>query len=333
VGSELKKEFTALSDAAPYFGNGGSGTGLGGALFGSTSSAGIVSSMVGATATALKNVNAPPTTTVSVNTSDLMELLGSVASITAVIVPEAALPLGLLSGVLGGMGDTGLLNASSNGLSYPNYQILATADQLATNTTVYLTNAPAAYDATLDNLYSDGTKLLTVGENVITTWRLPNELGWDKVGQYIISSANENFTLQLLSAVYSVDYWPNQGFQVNDLSQLGGTKTKCGVDGRCESYCNTWYPGDTPANGWHAFPNASFTVDFFYIGGAIQNNGTQYMTEDAPPPDLLTTLFSAKQFNLPVDQFYGPGGPIARRNPPQYGRGYCTVSSVSTTRR
>lgn len=337
--AQLYAELTALYTSNNYFGT----DGLRNIMQGSGGDS--VSSMVISAAYQVEEgqVGVSPATTVTGDPGSWMNLFAGLAAIPAALLgpldlPIAAAAFGAASGVLwtGSALSSPFSQETSATPPSDENEFDTTLGQLEQNASTYATNLVISYDTSLDSIYSDWGKLQTIGAKTGDSdsgWQFVDALTVDSVGLQLATGASRSLYLQLLPQFFQLDVYGYVPTTVT-IDKLGwyfvGTIYP---DGRFYQ-CTSNY-GSVPSNGYHIYPQiGDYSVnDVYVIGGTINYQGTQQVTEALPSSQLLDILFNPPaegstavgNLNFPVDPFYSDFDQnfLMYRTGPNAGQGFC----------
>ena len=321
VAKQLKNELFDLETVSKYMyvSNGGLKNAI------TNSSSGIVYTLLQAASAATTDLSQEPSSTpVTVNFSNVWNLLGSLFSIGAALAePETQPVLGLFSGILWGAGSVGVINPGS-AATPPNPYITISTDvkTLAGATAQYINNFAESFDQSMDNINTDWTKLNQVAINtgINGSWQLPSATTYDNLQPIFQQAAKTYFYTQIFASIYSLDTFTTT---VNQPWLLGSGRFE-GECPYCYTYCRAIYPNTSSSPNiqpYAVYPTSGSPLpvnDILYVGGALSKNNTGNMSEKYPSSDYLNTLFGTDvkghDLNLPSDQFWSRNGPLTRRS-------------------
>lgn len=291
------------------------------------SSSGIIYELIGAAGAAVSDLNQQSSSTkVSLNVSDVSNLLGAACAVGAIILDPEDLPiLALTSGVLWGAGSLGVTNPGSSDLPSPYVTIATDVGTLSGQLETYLTNFGNTFDSSMDNINTDWNKLnqIAIKTGINGSWQLPSSSSADVVTPVFQQAARTYFYTQIFSSLYQLDTFGAIGNKANQPWLLGSGQDQ-GIYPYTNTVCEAWYPKftsttDVPPYTVYPTPGSTSTQnDIFHIGGEIKQNNTALMTEKFPSTTYIDTILgtdvkNSKQLNLNFDQFWSPNGPLARR--------------------
>jgi hypothetical protein len=274
------------------------------------------------------SIRPPQNTPTTLNYSDLSNFFGGVVSV-ATSIATALLPeeggavkiVGLLGGVISGTlwsgGSLGFTNPGQDTSAIPNANrnFLVTLGSIADGQVQG--QLAASFDASLDLITSDYTKLLTTNIKVLDQsadgWYVPRSTGRAAASALMGYAAERSFYLGLLPAFYSMDVW--LGF-----NSAGAIPDFGGQYGDGLSNCVEFYPySSMPAYTSTGWPGAgSGKWDVYVMGGPITNGGSSSYQETLPGADLGTHLFTSSALNIPMMAVFDESGPL----PVRYGAGF-----------
>jgi hypothetical protein len=315
---------------------------------GSTNMKDVVASGNGSAALALigaaaavqgSSLQPPPTTSVSVNVSNMLNLIGSVVNVGAAIATDGLVNENLVDNVtqvgstISGLFD--LASSLSGGFTSgggstpppipsPDYTFETTIGNLANGGLQQ--QLTAGFDTELDSLLGDWGKLNAIGPLTTNSNNLafysPNQIVQNAGVTLLGQGSQRGFFMSLLPTYYSIQYfqsWPGRTSEPNypDMGSIQGGD------------CNAWYawspapppyvsvcyptPAGTPLHWAEMFPEANDNpVDFYIIGAQKAHNAGQSNQSIAfIDSQLATSLFAPTGLNVPVDPLVTPGGPMA----------------------
>jgi hypothetical protein len=321
--TQIKSELGYLGQSIPYLGNAATGSGLGGAIAGSSSGAAFA--LMSAASSAAGDLKAAANTPVRINGTAFMDL------ITAIQPLPGLSGLGPLVGVYQGVMWAGELTGDpdgSGGIPSPESTLLTTVANLAEAQILYIQRSQLNYNTVVNNIYSDWTKLSAVGANVAGKWAITDQTTWNKFLPASTKASSLYFNLQIGGALYRTDF-QNVGSNINQPWLIGTWKWIPTFNPRTRPFwrCTGVYENPGPGNNWAAYPSTTVvnSNDLIYIGGRLHFNNTESMKEEPPPASYLLKLTATSGFALPIDLLLTQTGPFPRRSGdlPSYGGGTC----------
>jgi hypothetical protein len=332
VNAELYSELTALHDTDLYLGQ----NGIGGLIQQSYGTGGVLADdVIEATYEVLENQVMPVTqsTKVSASMCDWQNLLAGITSVGAAALGPLDMPISAAAmGVTSGLLWTGSALAPwlpVDPATPPNYEdgFDVTLGQLQKQAEEYAGNLALSYDTSLDNIYSDWGKLSATGvktSNSSTGWYFDNEISPTALANKLQDGVRRALYLQLMPQFYSLDTYAQQ--PVSTIDKLGMFYSWGGISGAMQNSCTASYSSSVPSLGWahYATPGVAGATDIFVMGGAINNQGTQNVSESLPSNNLLGTLLDAPtdgqtpgsdNLNIPYDLVYGTFALPSRSGP------------------
>jgi hypothetical protein len=324
--TQITMELGYLGQSIPYLGNAATGTGLGGAIAGSSS--GATFALISAAATTAADLKAAASTPVRINGTAFMDL------ITALSPLPGLSTLGPLVGVYQGMmwaGDIAGSPDGSGGIPSPEYTLLTTVANLAQAQNTYIIRSQLNYNTVLNNIYSDWAKLSTVGANVVGKWVITDQTTWNRFLPASTNASNVYFNLQIGGALYRTDL-QKVGSNINQPWLIGSWKwiPTYNPNSRPFWLCTAVYANPGPGNNWAVYPSTTVvnSNDLIYIGSRLVYNNTESMKVEAPSASYLLKLSATTAnngFALPMDLLLAQTGPFPRRegDRPNYGGGAC----------
>jgi hypothetical protein len=325
--TQIKAELGYLGQSIPYLGNAATGTGLGGAIAGSSSGAAFA--LMSAAATTAADLKAAASTPVRINGTAFMDLITAIS--------PGVSPLGPLVGVYQGFmwaGDLAGNPDGSGGIPSPESTLLTTVAGLAQAQNVYIERSQLNYNTVINNIYSDWTKLSTVGGNVAGKWAITDQTTWNRFLPASTNASSLYFNLQIGGALYKTDF-QTVGSSINKPWLVGSWKWNPTFNPNTRPFwrCTAVYENPGPGNNWDYYPSTTKTNsnDLIYIGGRLLNNNTESMKEETPPASYLLKLTANSGFALPMDLLLAPTGPFPRRGGdlPSYGGSACpTIGAI-----
>ena len=297
VDAELYTELTALHDTDLYLG----APGIGGLIHGPN---GLAGEMIAATYEVLNNQAIPVTSTTGVSASsfDWMNLLAGMTSILgAAFGPldfaAAATFMGVTSGVLWTGSAEQPWWSTNAPPTPPNYESAfdTTLGQLAESESTYYQNLAGSYDSTLNVIYSDWSTLSATGSRTANSdsgWSFSNELDPDKFAAILSAGAQRSVYAQLVPQFYAVDTYQQQ--PVLTLDKLGTFMSFLDPRYLYSNSCDASYPSTVVSDGnlYQIYPSfgAPGKTDMYVLGGTIDYQGTEHVTESFPTDSLLNNL-------------------------------------------
>ena len=328
--AQLYTEVTAFKDTYGYLGD----PGIGGVIKGN-GDGGMSDLIIDATYEVLNGqVGAVPSTSVKASTFDWMNLAAGLTSILGAALGPADLPIiaaavGVTSGALWSGSALDPWWGSSASATPPSYENTfdTTLGDLQNKTTGYAEDLANSYGTALNNIYTDWGKLQATGaktEDSNSGWSFSNELTSNNVAEQLSAGVRRSIYLQLVPQFYSQDTYTQQ--PVADLDQLGMFYSFYGGPlGDWYNSCNASYPSSIQSNAYRVYPSSSNVgTDMFVMGGTINFQGTNHVSESLPSNLLLNTLFNAPPvgdssltgpLNIPQDLLYGTAALTSRQGP------------------
>ena len=286
-----------------------------------------------------------PSTPVSANVSNILNLVSSVVNIGVTVATDGLVPPDLVdsvtrggsiigsifggaSSIVGGLTQGG---GSSSALPSPQYTFTTTIGDLANSSLQQ--QIAIGFDTELDSITGDWGKLSTLGP-LITNSNYPEFYSPNQVAQNVAvtllgQGAQRNFYSALLPAFYEIQYYPawkgSSQRPVNppDMGALASTT------GPCDSWYS-WYGSGGTINVppyvdkayatyagnptiWQTFiDDPGDTVDHYIIGGAAHNPGKTNQTIPFIDSQVANQMFSPSGLNIPFDEFVTKiGGPMS----------------------
>jgi hypothetical protein len=300
--------------------------------------ANLALALVGAAASVKGSTLQPdPQTSVSFNVSNILNLVGSAVNIAATIGSDGIVPpdiaskvdktITIIGDIFQGAGSiTGGLGSSTNttALPSPNYVFTTTIGELASSD--LQGQLGIGFDIMLDSILGDWGKLSAIGPLITdssnTGFYSPNQVAQNATIQQMNQAAQRSFYLSLLPSFYSVQYWPAVygAASNNNVPDMGDDPGQ----GKCNafylwpttpSFVSTWYPSysgapqpfvSDPVGG-----GPVINIDYYVIGGAVQDKNSSSARIQFIDAQLATALFAAGGLNLPLDPFVSRTGPLA----------------------
>ena len=196
-------------------------------------------------------------------------------------------------------------------------------DVLLGDTSIYAANLdanfPFAYDAAVDMIYSDWTKLQTVAVNhndSTSDWQIPDEETSDAISAAVNTGAKRSLYIQTVPNYFSLDTYSSAPVDtVSDIGMYYGEY----LERNWNMSCTASYPKDLSTESYAIYPELESTTnnDIFVLGGEIVHQNDSNVVESLPSQLLLDTLFSQDNLNLPMDMLYARNGIFALRAGPQ----------------
>jgi hypothetical protein len=335
VGQQLSDEIIDLTNILQFM------------VSGSTNQKDVVASgnanlglaLVGAAATVKGSTLQPdPKTSVSFNVSNILNLVGSAINIAATIGTDGIVPpdvaskvdkaITIIGDIFQGAGAiTGGLGSSTNtsALPSPNYVFTTTIGELANSD--LQGQLGIGFDIMLDSILGDWGKLSAIGPLITdssnTGFYSQNQVAQNATIQQMNQAAQRSFYLSLLPSFYSVQYWPAVygAASNNNAPDMGDNpeRTTCNSfylwSPNPPPYVSTWYPSYSGAP--QPFPSNPvgggpvINIDYYVIGGAVQDKSSTSARIPFIDTQLASTLFSASGLNLPFDPFVSRTGPMS----------------------
>jgi hypothetical protein len=327
--TQIEAELKYLNQSIPYLGNAATGTGLGGAIAGSSSGAALT--LMTAAAGAAAELKAAASTPVRINGTAFMDLITAISPGVASLGPLVGVYQGVMwAGDLAGSPD------GSGGIPSPESTLLTTVAQLAEAQNTYVQRSQLNYNTVINNIYSDWTKLSTVGGNAAGKWAVTDQTVWSKFLPTGTNATSLYFNLQIGGALYRTDF-QKVGSSINQPWLVGSWKWNPTFNPNSRPFwlCTAVYEKPGPGSNWSVYPSTTRTNsnDLIYIGGRLLYNNTGSMKEETPPASYLQklTATTTNGFALPMDLLLAETGPFARRSGdlPSYGGGACsTVGAI-----
>lgn len=339
--AQLYTEVGALNGTYNYLGD----PGIGGVIKGNSGVSSVSGQVIDASYQVLNGqIGAVTTTSVSANSFDWMNLLAGVTSIAAAALGPADLPVvavmtGVASGALWSGSALDPWWQGSDTSTPPSYENTfdTTLGNLSNNSDQYAINLTASYDTALDTIYSDWGKLSATGAKTADSnsgWQFDNQLTSLLLGEQLAAGARRSMYIQVLPQFYSLDTYTHQ--PVSDLDKVGMFYSYYGGPvGDWQNSCNASYPSTVLSNPYQYRVNPSPLgpgTDMYVMGGTINNQDTENVSESLPSDLLLSTLFSAGDstptgpLNIPKGLLYGTTVLANRQGPSQgtyYGISQC----------
>jgi hypothetical protein len=329
---------------------------------GSTNMKDLVASGNGSAALALINAAAavqastlqpPPATPVKFNISNILNLVGNAVSLGAALATggltlegtelanKAIAGIGPSAGIISAMFGAssavtgGLTTAGSPPVPGNNANFLTTIGNLSQSELQQ--NLTAGFDASLDTILGDWSKLSTIGPQITNTnlkaFQSPTQNSQVVATRQLRLGAERSFYVALLPVDYSIQhysYWwgttdgpnnPDMGGRPNDYP----------------GNCNTWYYSagvpstiNLVSKSYLSYSDEGPTKFAFYDNGDDEvpipspldwdviassatpaKAGTSSQQIQLLDSQVGATLFSASQLNIPMDPFLDRGGPLA----------------------
>ncbi len=328
--TQIKAELGYLGQSIPYLGNAATGSGLGGALAGSSS--GATFALMSAAASTAADLKAAASTPVRINGTAFMDLITAISPGVSALGPLVGVYQGFMwAGDLAGSPD------GSGGIPSPETTLLTTVAQLAKAQSTYIERSQLNYNTVINNIYSDWTKLSTVGGNVAGKWSITNQTTWNRFLPASTNASSLYFNLQIGGALYKTDFQQVDS-KINKPWLIGSWKWNPTFNPNTRPFwmCTAVYEDPGPGNNWGYYPSASKTNgnDLIYIGGRLLYNNTESMKEETPPASYLLKLTATTTnngFALPMDLLLAQTGPFPRRTGglPSYGGSACpTIGAI-----
>lgn len=315
--AQLYTEVGALNGTYNYLGD----PGIGGVVKGNSGVPSVSGEVIDASYQVLNGqFGAVETTSVSASSFDWMNLLAGLTSIGAAALGPAELPItGALTGVASGALWTGSAFdpfwPSSDTATPPSYEnkFDTTLGTLSNNSDQYAINLTASYDTALDAIYSDWGKLSATGAKTANSnsgWQFNNQLTSLLLGEKLAAGVRRSMYIQVLPQFYSQDTYTDQ--PITNIDKLGMFWTYTSDDYSWINKCIASYPSSLTTQGYEIYANPLFgsTTDIYVMGGTINNNGTEQVTESLPSPLLLNTLFNPGDDESPTGPLNIPQGLI-----------------------
>ena len=195
----------------------------------------------------------------------------------------------------------------------------------------FTANIPIAYDTSLNMVYSDWTKLQTVGAKIDDTssgWQLSDSVSGDALSNAIQTGAQRALYVQVVPSYYEIDYHFLQPVTaIGLLGSINDTNEACDAiysgipdDGYGESI-------DVGTNGTQA--DGRPAMDFLVLAGNLSGDRSASMKESMPSQALLDTLFTDPNgattgyLNLPKDLIFSNSSLFTYRQGAMYSTTYC----------
>ncbi|MGD0125139.1 MAG: hypothetical protein ABSF46_07275 [Terriglobia bacterium] len=324
VDAELYSELTALHDTDLYLGM----PGLDSLMRGPS---GLAQQIIAATYQVLNNQAIPVQNTTSVNASsfDWMNLIAGITSIFgAAFGPLDFAEAGAAMGVMSGVVWTGSAEqpwwSMTEPPTPPNYESAfdTTLGQLSASESTYYQNLADSYDSTLNVIYSDWGKLSATGSRTANSdsgWGFSNELDPDKFAAILSAGAQRSVYAQLVPQFYGLDTYQQQ--PVLTLDNLGMFESFLDPQYNYANSCHASYPSSVVSDGnlYQIFPSFGNPgkTDIYVLGGTIDYQGTEYVTESFPTDSLVNIMFGANsgQLNIPQGLVFGTVAIRQRQGP------------------
>ena len=286
-----------------------------------------------------------PSTPVSANVSNILNLVSSVVNIGVTVATDGLVPPDLVdsvtrggsiigsifggaSSIVGGLTQGG---GSSSALPSPQYTFTTTIGDLANSSLQQ--QIAIGFDTELDSITGDWGKLSTLGP-LITNSNYPEFYSPNQVAQNVAvtllgQGAQRNFYSALLPAFYEIQYYPawkgssQRSVNPPDMGALASTS------GPCNSWYS-WYGSGGTINLpqyvdkayatyagnptiWETFvDDPGDTVDHYIIAGEAHNPGKTNQTIPFIDSQVANQMFSPSGLNIPFDEFVTKiGGPMS----------------------
>jgi len=293
------------------------------------------------------NLQPIPTTKVSANVSNILNLVSSLVNIGVTLGTDGVVPpnlvddtthvgsvisslFGAAGSVAGGLTGTG---GADTALPSPQYTFTTTIGNLA-NSSLQQQFA-IGFDTQLDGLLGDWGKLSQLGPLVTDTsnpaFYSPSQVAQNVAVTLLGQGSQRAFYTALLPSFYSVHYYPTwYGLASRPVNPPDiGVVTGQGI---CQSWYSWWGPDNSitlPPNVSRTVPTYAGTpnvweittewpaynpVDHYIIAGAIHNpgkSGENNQTFSFIDQQVANQMFSSGALNIPFDEFVTKGGPMA----------------------
>ena len=308
-------------------------------------SANTALALVGAAATVQGSSLQPsPSTPVKVDVGNIIGMVGAGLNIVASIGTGGLVPpdleettvsaidttvdvIGDLLGQAGTVGGGLTTGGTSQNIPSSDYAFETTIGELANSD--LQGQMSAGFDATLDVILSDWSKLSQIGPLITDTrnqgFYSPRQSTQNIAINLLNQGTQRSLYLSLVPIKYQLQYWPTvysglisgHGYNSNDMGWFQNH-----VDSAPE--CHEFYPASQP-NVWIGPPSAAglgsyFSqdwsnppVDIYVIAAPFTNAGATDAGAQYPDAQLMNTLFSnqAGGLNLPLHVFLSKSGPMA----------------------
>ncbi len=284
------------------------------------------------------NLQPPQSTPVTANIDNILNLVGSTVGVTAALAsgnpelaPVIAASISGISSIFEGAGDVAGGLSTGGGpasLPSPERKLVTTIGDLANGSLQQ--ELSIGFDTELDTILGDWGKLSQIGP-LVTDTNKPAFYALNQVAQNIAIKAmgqasQRAFYMALLPTGYKVHYW--QGW-FSKGAALPVNPPDMGVYDSNANVCRSIYPWysstgdiDVPQYVDRAVPTfagyqaiwGNPPVDHYLIVGQVQNAGKIGSNgEDFPFLDgqVASTMFSASELNIPLDEFVAASGPMA----------------------
>jgi hypothetical protein len=235
------------------------------------------------------------------NGANILNLLAGVTSlfgaIAAPFLPEVGVFLGVTSGALwsGSAGVSPLSGTLPGPESAYDIQLADIMNDAGT----YSSNLLSGYDSAVDNIFSDGTKLATVGgltSNSDSNWSIKNLAQGDGLSTAFAAGVARSLWLDVIPGIYGIR--ENLAYSSGDPSTWGSTYY---LDGNavCQSVYSINGSGVVPAVSMISFPSisASGNFDAFVMAEGAIKNEPKYPQDssDVAISSSLATLLTTNQ--------------------------------------
>jgi hypothetical protein len=314
-------------------------------IAGGSSSAGLALTGAAATILGSKLVPVPPEQTVNVSWQHIMDMVGGVASIGALIpgigeivgtVSTGAKIFGVTANAVSGIATTvsaaGGIYTSSTSSTLPSSfsKFAMTIGELANGS--MQGQLATGFDVVVDDITSDWGRLSVIGPRVVDTGNpvffSPNQAAQNVAVTALTQGASRSFYLALMPSFYGIQYWPRVMTYWEDRNGVTHAPTPdMGV--KIQNSCWVFYlPHDSYlmqpyqgmwnwASGREFTRPSSYTFGYTYGGGAWSmiagetvRAGQSDTNTQLIDPVLANRLFSPSGLNLPLMQFVSKGGPM-----------------------
>ncbi len=293
------------------------------------------------------NLQPSPSTPVTANIDNILNLVGSSVGIAAAfasgnpeLAPVVAATVSGISSIFEGAGDiSGGLTTGGGPTPLPSPQVslTTTIGDLANGSLQQ--QFSIGFDTELDTLLGDWGKLSQIGPLVTNTndptFYAPNQVAQNLSVKALGQASQRAFYMALLPTGYKVHFW--QGWASYGAS-LPVNPPDMGEEDQKDSICESIYPwygsngaplinvpqyvdrasptyaGYKPIWTWVSYVTP---IDHYLIVGAVQNpgkiggNSENYPFLDSQVADMM---FSPTGLNIPLDEFVAASGPMATAN-------------------